>query len=364
VTYFMKEHMNLKARVGIALILALCAIERVDTASPEPRFGRDMAPSPSSSALPTLLTGSVEEPRGVITLAQVLELTLLKNPELVAFSFEQRAAEARALQAGVLPNPTLGLELEDFGGTGQTKGVRSAQTTLQLSQLIELGGKRAKRLRLADFERALAGWDYEAKRLEVLAEATKAFIEVLATAERLALAQELVGLSQQVFRTVSERVKAGKVSPIEETRARVAVATIRLQAEQARGAFETARKRLAASWGSTAPAFARVEGALETSATIPSEEQLANTIAKTLILPAGLLKWKPGERRLPLPRVSVSLISPSVAACAICMKRHPPLLSWASRSPFPSLIAIKAACWKPAIAWPKPSNNAALPKCA
>src|SRR5262249_10865060 len=155
------------------------------------------------------------------------------NPELSAFSFEMRAAEARALQAGIWPNPQLGVEVENVAGTGSTtKGVRAAETTLQLSQLIELGGKRPKRIRLAGLERELTSWDYEVKRLDVLTEAKKAFVDVLATQARLAFTQDLLRLAAHVQRTVSARVQAGKVSPIEETRTRVAVSTARLQLSQ------------------------------------------------------------------------------------------------------------------------------------
>ena len=224
---------------------------------------------------------AAEEPRGPLSLRQVLRLTLLRNPELAAFTFERRAAEARTLQAGVLPNPELTAELENVGGTGTTtRGVRSAEATLQLSQLIELGGKRAKRLRLAGLEQELTGWDYEAKRLEVLTEATKAFVEVLAADEGRALATELLRLAEQVQRTAAERVKAGKVSPVEETRARAATASARLTVEQARNTYNAARKRLAASWGSTTPVFERLSGSLHTLAPVPSAEALAALVQK------------------------------------------------------------------------------------
>jgi cobalt-zinc-cadmium efflux system outer membrane protein len=225
---------------------------------------------PSSGAL------SAEEPRGALSLRDVLRLTLLRNPELSAFTFARRAAEARTLQAGVLPNPALTAELEYFGGTGSmTKGARTAEATLQLSQLIELGGKRAKRLRLAGLERELTGWDYEVKRLEVLTEAKKAFVDVVATAERLTFTADLLRLAEHVQRTVSARVHAGKVSPIEETRTRVTVSTARLAVQQARTVHEAAKKRLAAFWGSTTPLFAGVSGFLHTTTPLPSMEALA-----------------------------------------------------------------------------------------
>jgi cobalt-zinc-cadmium efflux system outer membrane protein len=230
-------------------------------------------------AFSTSVIVAAEEPRGVLTLRDVLRLTLLRNPQLNAFTFELRAAEARTIQAGVLPNPALSAELENIGGTGSiTKGARASESTLQLSQLIELGGKRAKRLRLAGLERELTGWDYEVKRLDVLTEAKKAFVDVVATAERLAFTADLLRLAEHVQRTVSARVQAGKVSPIEETRTRVTVSTARLQAQQARSSHAAAKKRLAASWGSTTPVFEGVSGSLDTTAPLPSLEALTSRV--------------------------------------------------------------------------------------
>jgi cobalt-zinc-cadmium efflux system outer membrane protein len=266
--------MDFKAGIALALMVLISgrATQWCEAASPEPPTIRTRATSQQPGALSI---EGVEEPRGVINLRQVLELTLLRNPELAAFSFEMRAAEARALQAGVLPNPAFSVELENVAGTGSTtKGVRAIETTLQLSQLIELGGKRAKRIRLAGFERELTGWDYEVKRLEILTEAKKSFVDVLATGERLAFTTDLLRLAEQVQRTVAARVQAGKVSPIEETRTRVAVSTARLQVQQARNIHAAAKKRLAASWGSTTPVFEGVSGSLDTAAPLPSLEAL------------------------------------------------------------------------------------------
>jgi cobalt-zinc-cadmium efflux system outer membrane protein len=250
----------------VMVVISGCATTWVEAASPKPRLSIE-----SPSAIVT--TGA--EPRGVLSLRDVLSLTLLRNPELTAFTYELRAAEARQLQARVLPNPAFAVELENVGGSGSTTtGTRAAETTIQLSQLIELGGKRAKRIRLAGFERELSGWDYEVKRLEVLTEAKKAFVDVLTTAERLAFTADLLRLAEQVQRTVSARVQAGKVSPIEQTRARVTVSTARLQAQQARRSHEAAKIRLAAFWGSTAPVFEGVSGSLDTAASVPSLDTL------------------------------------------------------------------------------------------
>ncbi len=109
----------------------------------------------------------IAEPAGSITLRQALALALMHNPELKAFSWDVRVSEARQLQASLWPNPELEVEVEEVGGQGQRSGFDAAETTIQLSQLIELGDKRNKRTKLASMEKELAGWDYEARRLDV-----------------------------------------------------------------------------------------------------------------------------------------------------------------------------------------------------
>src|SRR5256886_2395065 len=52
---------------------------------------------------------------GQVTLAQALALTLKQNPDLAAFSWDVRSAEARILQARLWPNPELGTQSEDIG---------------------------------------------------------------------------------------------------------------------------------------------------------------------------------------------------------------------------------------------------------
>jgi cobalt-zinc-cadmium efflux system outer membrane protein len=96
----------------------------------------------------------------------------------------------------------------------------------------------------------------------------------------MVLTDNLVDLSQDVFNTVSERVKAGKVSPVEETRAKVALSTIQIEQERVKRELETGRKRLAATWGSNTPRFQRAAGDLETITALPPYESLISRISQ------------------------------------------------------------------------------------
>ncbi len=171
---------------------------------------------PRRQPMETTQAPGIAEPTGVITLRKALALALMHNPELKVFSLETRAAQARELQAGLWPNPEIEVEVENVGGTGELRGFDAAETTIQLSQLIELGDKSQKRKKVASFEKELANLDYQNKRLEIFSEAAKAFILVLKAQEKLQLSNELLKLSAESFETVEKRVNAGKDSPVEK----------------------------------------------------------------------------------------------------------------------------------------------------
>jgi outer membrane protein, heavy metal efflux system len=217
------------------------------------------------------------EPTGSLVLPQVLALTLTNNPELAAFSEEIRAREAAELQAGLLPNPVFGANAGNFGNRS-VKGFDGDVVTLQLSQLIELGGKRAARIQVAQVGREVADWDYEIQRVTVLARAAQAFIDVLSSQVHTELTQHSLELAEKVVQTVNNQVKAGKVSPVEATRVEVALATARSETIRTERELETARRKLAAFWGSTIPEFSTVQGDLEAIQTLPSLPSLTERL--------------------------------------------------------------------------------------
>ncbi len=91
-----------------------------------------------------------QSPSGPVSLRQAIGYALAHNPELSVFPKDLRIAEARRLQASLVPNPEVSIFAEDFGGSGRFGGANVIQNTLQLSQVIKLGGKRRARIRAAD----------------------------------------------------------------------------------------------------------------------------------------------------------------------------------------------------------------------
>jgi cobalt-zinc-cadmium efflux system outer membrane protein len=150
------------------------------------------------------------------------------------------------MQAGAAPNPELSVLTE-----GLNNDARS--TTVQVNQAIELGGKRGARIALAEREREVASAELASFRSALRVDVITAFFDVLTAQERLLLARATQELSQKVSGAAARRVAAGKVSPVEETRARVAEAGTRIELSQASSELALAKRRLAATLGSAAP---------------------------------------------------------------------------------------------------------------
>lgn len=258
-----------------AITVTGCTVPRHDAAWAERRpLGREISVYKATPDSRGASTSAIAEPEGELTLRDALALALMHNPKLAATSWDVRIGEARTLQAGLLPNPEIEFEAEEVAGSGGRQGFDASEMSIRLSQLIELGGKRSTRTRVAEIEGRLAGWDYETERLAVLTDATLGFIDVLAAQERLRLTRELVILSEKTLATVTERVDAGKVSPLEKIKAAVELANNKIELEKAGSELRSVRKRLASTWGSVAPRFSKAVGAMDRVSEIPVFESV------------------------------------------------------------------------------------------
>ena len=234
------------------------------------------------------------------SLNEALAQALLKNPSLQAHAFEARVAEARILQAGIRPNPELSITAENFPGTGAFSGIKGLETTLQLSQLIDLGGARTRRIDEAVGERALVDADYEMKRVDVFAEVAKRFTEVAAYAERLTAAHRARDLGEQTVAAVRKRVDAAALSPLELHKARMALARLQIDEEHAEHELASHRHSLAAILGDDEPSFGPVRADLLTLPAVSEFTELAARLEKSPVLARFSLeaRWREAQVRL------------------------------------------------------------------
>jgi cobalt-zinc-cadmium efflux system outer membrane protein len=218
---------------------------------------------------------------GPLTLPQAIAAAKARNPSLAASAYELRASDAHRSQVALRLNPELSLELEDFAGSGAMSGADSLQTTLSLSQAIELGGKRQHRMDVAQFGSELIAVEQQARELDVLADVTRRFINVVANQEQLTLAHATTELAERTVAAIALRVQAARSPQAELSRAQLALTRARIDARQAESALSGARYSLAALWGSTEPRFAAAQADLYRLTTLESLLAIQARLART-----------------------------------------------------------------------------------
>lgn len=197
------------------------------------------------------------------TMASSLSLSIAEN--------EIQIRQGEIKQAKLYSNPTFNYELET-----SELGWKDRQELYALSQLIELGGKRQKLVKVASNEYYAAMYGYEATKLERLYQLTKWFIQSIAAQELLQVALEEQQNAEEFLKVTQSKFEAGKLSLIETSKASLTKSLADFNIRQKRTAFQTSKKNLSILWSTSAHAFDLVTYPFyEISAPIPLNDYLA-----------------------------------------------------------------------------------------
>lgn len=266
------------------------------------------AEPPADSVAPPAFAGASLPDGPPLDLQQALALALDGNPGLRAARQALAATEGAVLQSQARPNPELAWSQEDTR--------RSTRTlTVQLNQTLEVGGKREARMRVAERGRDLARAELAGAEAALRADVGAAFFGVLAAQQRVVLTGQTLEIASSAREAAARRVAAGKVAPLEETRARVAESGALLEQARARSALRVARGQLQALWGESVRPFGQAEGAVDALPQLPELAALQQRIEQA---PAVLRARQALEqsratadleraRRLPDPTVSLGV---------------------------------------------------------
>ena len=233
-------------------------------------FSQGLPPGPAvGERAPQSAAAAAAEP---LSLAKAIELALEGNPEVAAAKRQWEATEGQVLQGRSRPNPELAYSLEDTRSKTRTQ-------SWQLNLPVELGGKRAARTKAAEKSREQAQAQLAELQATVRANVAAAYFDVLTAQERLVLARDSAALAKSSTDTVSKRVAAGKVSPVEESKARVAEAGVRVELAQAASEQRNALSRLFALLGRIDAPYTVLEGKAENLPSVPSLADLQPLIS-------------------------------------------------------------------------------------
>ncbi len=226
-----------------------------------------------------------------LTLERALAYALERNPGLSAARNEAAASSGLLTQAGVLPNPSIDVSVDDTQKATRT-------TTAMLNVPVETGGKRAARIKAAGLSRDIAEQDVADSRASLRAAVIAAFFDVAVAQESVRVTRGSVDIASDALRLAERRVAAGKAPPLEGSKAQVALASARIEAREAQAALLGARRKLALLWGEAEPAFASVGGNLDTLPERASLDELRAALAASPKLAGGKLAVDLGRAQL------------------------------------------------------------------
>lgn len=198
-----------------------------------------------------------------LSLADALARAAAFDPNRAALDARTLAGEAAIRQAGLKPNPTLGVELENFAGTGAYSLVDRTEATLSYQQTLERGGKREARTGLARRQLDAARLRGVVRTLDVLRDVQVAYAEALAAEADLVVAEARLIAVQSAQRDVTRRVRSARDPLFAGSRAEAVTALAEIARDEARASAEAARARLAAYWGAGANYGLDVKGFFE-----------------------------------------------------------------------------------------------------
>jgi cobalt-zinc-cadmium efflux system outer membrane protein len=233
-----------------------------------------------SVAAGTVAAQTIDGP--ALRLEHAIEQALQKQPALAGFEFQLRERDAGVAEAAQRPQIEAEVQVEDAAGTGERRGFDSAQTTLSLSGLIELGGKRSGRIAVAEMSRARVLTARAARQLDVTAEVARRFVAVLLEQEQLAVGVEAVRLAERTHGAVAERVRIARSPEVEAARAEVRIGQARLDLEHAEHELASSRRWLAAAMGEREPTFGQVAGDLLAQEPLETFENLLARIGASV----------------------------------------------------------------------------------
>lgn len=239
-------------------------------------------------------------PIGPITLHDAISLAMHQNPALEASGWSVTMARADALQMGRPRNPTLGLNIENFGGPDRLKEL--PRQTLRISQVIELAGKRQKRQELGEAIQRLKAWDYEQKRIELAANVGSLFIRVVIAQERIELAQRQLALAESAYRIADDRASIGTRPGFERDQALTRLSLSRIKLEQAKENLHAERANLASLWGVDDPRFEWAQGNIFEQYELPELDQLKHRLQESPQIARWQDELEKSERAIDLER--------------------------------------------------------------
>jgi outer membrane protein, heavy metal efflux system len=205
--------------------------------------GPDPAPQPGPHGVP-------------LTLADLQRLARENSPQLREAAGVIAAAEGAAWEAGMYPNPVIGLGTNSIGPNGGPLMGPS------LSQTIKTGGKLKLAQDMGLMDLANAKLAYRRAETDLMASVRSNYYGVLVALASIKASRALVELSDAVLDVQLLQMKVGEVAPYEPLQMSVFASQARAALVTARNSYLLAWKQLASAMGLPAMPATEVAGSI------------------------------------------------------------------------------------------------------
>ncbi len=172
---------------------------------------------------------------------EIVRRALTSNGELAAARLDIVRARARLRQAGLRPNPTLDFEQT----TGRLTGsAGESETSIGVALPLELGGKRRRRIELAQVELEATEAEVAERERRLTNEVLAIYAEALAALRELEITEGLTDLDLKTVVIVQARVNEGETPPLELNLLRAEVERLRSRRALVEGRLQASLLRL------------------------------------------------------------------------------------------------------------------------
>ena len=217
-------------------------------------------PQPAPSPMTSPMVASSAKP--AITLSEVIDLTIQRNPRLAQVGWAIETARGRAIQAGLYPNPSIDIRGDELGDRTGPGGI---WTTPQFQQEIVTGNKLGLSKAAALKEVDQAALSLISERYRLFTEVRQNYWEVVTLQQRIAILKELIDLAKKSVDNAKKLLQAKEGSQLDVVQLEVALEQYRAELEATEQTLPAAFRRLAASIGVDDLPFTAVVGDLETN---------------------------------------------------------------------------------------------------
>ncbi len=216
-----------------------------------------------------------------LNLNRAIILGLKNNPELKALNLEISAFQAKGMQAGLYPNPEIGVDLENIFGTNDYTAFNGSENTIYLSQNVILGGKLSKAKKVQLLNSNLAKWDVEINRLKLIKEIRKTFVEISSLQLQNQLNHKLLAISREFIENLQKRIHAGKASQAEEARASLISTALEIKIQETEMKLASEVAKLNTLLGIPSIEYSSIENNCYLNYDIPAYDSLKKLIIRS-----------------------------------------------------------------------------------